>query len=54
MSFLGGAEVTTEHAVRETRNDGIERHVPTKDVFREREVNYIDNLHFYQDNHKRY
>ncbi len=24
----GGAEVTTEHAVRETRDDGLERHVP--------------------------
>ena len=28
--FLGGAELTSEHAVRETRNDGLERHVPRR------------------------
>ena len=28
--FLGGAELTSEHAVRETCNDGLERHVPRR------------------------
>ena len=30
-SLRGGAELTSEHAVRESRNDGHERHVPRKD-----------------------
>ncbi len=31
-SSIGGAELTSEHAVRESRNDGHERHVPREGV----------------------
>ncbi len=32
QSFWEGAEATAEHAVRETRNDGLERHVSQKEL----------------------
>ncbi len=33
LVYLEGAEVTSEHAVRSTRNDGLRRHVSKKTRF---------------------